>query len=113
MNVPWRSTRAEVSSALDVGRKSSGRSKLTTSSVIAKAKTPSVRASSRPFEINSSGLAIILPGVPEQFEEIRFPAKNPEQSGAGEDGRTTHRTGPPPGPLSQKKWSSDRWSKNA
>ena len=34
---------------------------ITTSSVIAKAKTPSVRASSRPFEINSLVSAIILP----------------------------------------------------
>jgi hypothetical protein len=31
------------------------------------------------------GSAIILPGLPEQFEEIRFLARNPEQSGAGED----------------------------
>src|SRR6266511_5821488 len=101
MNVPPRPRRPEISSAADLGWKSSGRSNLTTRSVIAKAKTPSVRASSRPFEINSLGSAIILPGLSEQFEEIRFLAKNPEQSGVGEDGRTTHRTGPPPGPLSQ------------
>src|SRR4029453_16019321 len=63
MNVPPRPRRAETSSAADLGWKFSGRSKWTTSSVIAKAKTPSVRASSRPFEINSLASAIILPPV--------------------------------------------------
>src|SRR6266540_4031600 len=82
--------------------KSSGRSNLTTSSVIAKAKTPSVRASSRLFETNSLASAIILP-VFQSSLRIRFLARNPEQSGAGEDGRTSHRTRPPPGPLSQEK----------
>src|SRR5918993_4325714 len=94
MSVLPRPRRAEISSAADVGWKSSGSSNLTTSSVIAKAKTPSVRASSRLFEINSLGSAIILPGLSEQFEEIWFLARNPEQSGAGEDGRTVKGMGP-------------------
>src|SRR5262249_33294823 len=63
MNVSPRPARAEISSAADVAWKSLGRSKLTTSSVIAKAKTPSVRASSRPFETNSLVSAIILPDL--------------------------------------------------
>src|SRR5215216_279273 len=69
MNVPARSRRAEISSVADAGWKSSGRSNLTTSS--AKAKTPSVRASSRLFEINSLGSAIILAGPPEDQRPVR------------------------------------------
>jgi hypothetical protein len=34
------------------------------------------------------GSAIILPGLPERFEKIRFLARYLEQSGAGEVGRT-------------------------
>src|ERR671912_134580 len=58
MNVSPRPRSAEISSAADVGWKSSGRSNLTTSSVIAKAKTPSAKESSRLFETNSLGSAI-------------------------------------------------------